>query len=87
MAAKRKYKWEAWFGMGRVVLVRGIDYQCSQSAMMSMVRTNAWLRRVRVSVQDTGNTLIVEVRGAIPHTDSVAVVGECAPALAADGPH
>ena len=63
MAAKRKYGWEQWFSRPRTVLVRGIDYHCSQSAMCSMIRNNASLRSVKVRLTDASETVIIEVVG------------------------
>lgn len=86
MAAKRKYQWEQWFGQRRTVLVRGVDYECSQSAMVGMIR-NAASRRynVRVGVVDMDNTIIIEVVGDTLNPDKAAVTEQPAPTLASAG--
>ena len=73
MGAKRKYMWEDWFDKPHTLLVRGVDYHCSQSAMAGMVRNNASQRGVRVRIIDTGWSITIEVTGEVPHTDKVAV--------------
>ena len=87
MAAKRLYQWEEWFGRRRTVLVRGVNYDCSQSTMAQMVRNNATRLGVRVRVLDTRDAVVVEVvgrlyapregvvGGAISHTDPTTVSG------------
>lgn len=74
MAAKRKYWWEEWFSKPRTVLIREIDYHCSQSAMTQMVRNNASQRGIRSRVIDTGNSVIIEVLDEIHNTDKSAIV-------------
>ncbi len=73
MAAKRKYRWEEWFAAPRTVLVRGVDYHCSQSALCGTIRNNASRRGLRVRLTDTGNTVIIEVMGAVYHPDPTPV--------------
>lgn len=73
MAARRKYNWEGLFGRPCTVLVRGEDYHCSQSAMSAMVRNAASKLGVRVRLTDTGETIRVEVIGAIQHPDTTSV--------------
>jgi hypothetical protein len=86
MAAKRKYRWEKWFGQRRTVLVRGVDYECSQSAMVGMIRSAASRRYgVRVSVVDRDNTIDIEVVGDILDPTKIAVADQSAPALAEHG--
>jgi hypothetical protein len=65
MAAHRKYPWEQWFGRPSTVLVRGIDYQCSQSTMVQTIRNNASARGLRVQPTDKGTEILIEVRGAV----------------------
>lgn len=60
---QRKYQWEEWFGRPCTVLLRGIHYNCSQSAMCQSIRNNASRRGVRVSLVDTGTEIILEVKG------------------------
>lgn len=63
MGARRKYKWDIWFGQPRTVLTRGVDYQCSQATMAQTVRNNASQRGLRVSVTDTGDSIVIEIVG------------------------
>ncbi len=63
MAAKRKYRWEQWFAEPRTVLLRGVDYECSQSTMVAAIRNRASERGLRVRVVDNGDSIMVEVRG------------------------
>ncbi len=69
MAAKRKYRWEEWFGRRRTVLTRGVDYHCSQSSICQAVRNEAWRRGMRVHIIDDKESIVVEVtgtRGVLP---------------------
>ena len=76
MAAKRKYRWEEWFGRGRTTLVYGEDYHCSQSAMTGMIRNAAIKYGVRVRLTDTRDYITIEVAsGALSHPDKIAVTG------------
>lgn len=72
---RRKYAWEAWFAGGRVVLSRGVHYDCSQSTMAQSVRNAASQRGLRVRIEDTGTEIILEVVGAIPRPNQIAVAG------------
>ena len=74
MAAHRKYRWEEWFTQGTVVLVHGVDYHCSQSAMVQTARNNASRRGLRVSIIDNGDTIVIEVTGEVSHTNMFAVI-------------
>lgn len=72
----RKYHWEEWFAQKRVVLTRGEHYQCSQSSMAQIIRNSASAHGLRVTLEDTGTGIVVEVVGRvaepyveIPHTD------------------
>lgn len=78
----RKYPWEEWFARQRCVLLRGVHYHRSQSAMCQMVRNNACQRGVSVRLTDTGTEIIVEVIGTrkptggiieVPRPDTTAV--------------
>lgn len=73
MGAKRKYRWDDWFDCPRTVLVRGQDYQCSQSAMTGQLRNRASERGVRIKLADRGDSIIVEVIGAVHDTNTIAV--------------
>lgn len=72
---RRIYPWEQWFGRPRTVLVRGRHYHCSQSTMVQMVRNRASRCGMRVRVGDIGDSVIVEVLGAIQHPDEAPVPG------------
>lgn len=63
MSARRKYAWEDWFARPRTVLVRGMHYECSQSAMVQMVRNNASARGVSVKITDDDVCIILDVTG------------------------
>lgn len=73
MAARRKYSWEKWFDTPRTTLRRGVDYHCSQSTMAQTVRNNASRRNIRIKLEDTGESIIIEVVGENTHTDKTAV--------------
>lgn len=76
---RRKYPWEEWFSRARTELVRGTDYEVSQSIMYQTIRNNAWQRAIRVNITDTGHSMIIEVVGrtdAIPHPDQATVANE-----------
>ncbi len=75
MGAPRKYKWEVWFDQPRTVLVRGVDYRCSQSSMVAGIRNAASTRGVRVRLTDTGDSITIGVVSAIQHTNTAAVAG------------
>ncbi len=65
----RKYGWEEWFDRhGRTILVRGVDYHCSQSTMAQTIRNNASRRRLRVRLIDIGHAIILEVVGEVHRT-------------------
>ena len=80
MAARRKYQWEEWFSRPRTVLVRGIDYHCSQTSMSTATRNAASKIGVGVRLVDTGDKIIINVhklrrRHAISNTDTTPVAG------------
>lgn len=78
---RQKYPWEEWFSRSRIVLLRGIHYKCSQSAMSQIVRNNASAWGLRVKVTDTGTEIVVDVLGrrkvesARPHINTPTVGG------------
>ncbi len=81
MAAK-KYLWDDLFKRARTVLLRGDDYDCSQSTMSQQIRNEASKRGLPVKIRDEGMALVVEVqlgrrlkekKGEVPHTDPSAV--------------
>lgn len=59
----RKYLWEEWFSARRTVLQRGVDYRCSQSAMINQIRNRASRCGVHVSLTDGDDTIVIEVIG------------------------
>lgn len=71
MGAKAKYPWYAWFERPRVEIVRGVDYTCSQSSMAQTIRNNASMRKLRVSIQDTGNGFIITNPGIKESDDNI----------------
>lgn len=75
MAAQRKYDWEGLFRRYQTTLVRGRDYDCSQSTMVGMIRNHASRRGMRVRVVDEGDSIIVEVKSEIPRPDKAPVAG------------
>lgn len=75
MAAYRKYRWEVWLSEPRTVLVRGRDYQCSQSTMSQTIRNNASKRGVRIHLTDLGDSLVLEVPSAVHDTTETPVPG------------
>lgn len=75
-AGRKGYPWRDWFGQPRTVIVRGVDYTCGQGVMWQQIRNEAWRRRLRVSVTDENDYIVIEVHGEIPHTDKVAVAGK-----------
>lgn len=69
----RKYDWEGWFDQPVTKIWRGLDYHCSQWAMICQVKQNAQTRGLRVRVTDNHESITIEVIGARPHTDKVTV--------------
>lgn len=60
---QRKYPWEEWFGSKITVLVRGEDYDCSQSTMVQIIRNRASLEGIKVKIIDTDTEIIIVVLG------------------------
>jgi hypothetical protein len=46
------YRWAEWFARPKVLLTRGKDYRCSQSAMVAQIRNAATKHGKNVVVQD-----------------------------------
>ena len=65
---QRLYNWEYWFSRSRTVLLRGVDYRCSQSTMVQIVRNNASRMGILVSIKDTETELVIEVRSGKDNT-------------------
>lgn len=86
---RKKYPWNEWFAQPRTILLRGVDYDCSQSTMAQTVRNNASSRGLSVRITDTGTEIIVDVAKETTdaHTDTTeaSVSGEHPPALAGNG--
>lgn len=57
---RRKYPWERWFSCRRTVILRGVDYHCSQATMSQTIRNNASARGLSVRVTDTGTEITIE---------------------------
>lgn len=58
---QRKYPWEEWFKEKITVIVRGEDYDCSQSSMVQSIRNRATLAGLKVKVVDTDTEIIIVV--------------------------
>lgn len=88
MGASRKYAWKEWFNQPRTVLVRGVDYELSQSMMYQTIKNSASRLRKRVYVEDTGTGMVIEVLGDIervfPYSDQTAIIDEPKDSLARD---
>lgn len=77
----RKYPWEEWFSNKITVLVRGEDYDCSQSTMIQMIRNKASQVGLKLKVVDTDTEIVIVVMGRreeseISHTDQTPVTCE-----------
>lgn len=69
MAPKRKYSWEHWFIEGHTTLVRGVDYDCSQSQMIQYIRNKASLLKLRVKLTDSTASVTIRVLGKTNRED------------------
>ena len=58
---RKIYEYEDWFRHPRTELIRGRDYNVNQSAMSQMVRNFASQQKVRVSVLDVEDRIIIWV--------------------------
>lgn len=72
VAAKRKYDWETWFARKTTILVKGVDYHCSQSAMVQSIRNNAYVRGVRVRPVDLDDRIELTVLTRTKKTPAVS---------------
>lgn len=77
---RRKYDYERWFDDHPTVIVRGVDYHCSQSTMSQALRNRASMMGINISLVDTGDTIEVRVvlkkkkaRSEVHHTDKAPV--------------
>ena len=70
-----KYRWAEWFAQPTTVLVRGVDYRCSQSSMCGSIRNAASQAKLHVKLTDHGDSITIEVTSAIQHPDPSAVAG------------
>lgn len=84
---RQKYKWELWFVRDKTVLLRGVDYDCSQSSMVQSIRNAATRHGVRVHIEDEGDTITIEVKGETPHTNTPAFAGQYEPPALAPTAH
>lgn len=82
MRTKIRYNWDEWFGNKIALLRRGIEYNCSQSAMASMVRNNASMRRIKVRLTDMDTSILVEVLDEVSHTNPATISAKSTPTLA-----
>ena len=73
MGARRKYRWEEWLTQPYTVLVRGIDYDCSQSCMTQSIRNKASKIGVRVSITDNRDSIEIRIVNENTHPDKVGV--------------
>jgi hypothetical protein len=79
MAAQRKYDWGKWFGKEKTILEHGVDYHCTQSIMIGMIRNNASQRGIKVHITDNWLSIIIEVRSALPNTNQAPVASQHEP--------
>lgn len=76
----KKYPWKKWMSGGVTAITRGIDYHCSQSTMVQMIRNKASLLGLKLSIHDTGAQIYFSVVGKrggnseVPHTNSPPLV-------------
>lgn len=79
---QRKYPWEEWFKEKITVIVRGEDYDCSQSSMVQSIRNRATLDGLKVKVIDTDTEIIIVVMGRredeVPCTATAPITGQLA---------
>ena len=87
--AFNKYPWDVWLGQPRTVIKRGQDYKLSQSMMHQTVRNRASQRGISVSLDDLGDSIVIEVtgrtRGEVPDTNQISFASKHPNALAQDG--
>jgi hypothetical protein len=76
MAGRRKYDWDTWFDRPVTILRRGVHYQCPQSTMANSIRNAASRMGLSVSVEDRGDSIVMKVPSAIPHTAKITVAGK-----------
>lgn len=77
---QRKYPWDEWFGNKITVLVRGEDYDCSQSTMTQLIRNRGSQAGLKLKVIDTDTEIIIVVMSRrdgseVPRADTAPVVG------------
>lgn len=58
---RKTYPWEEWFSTPSTVIVKGLDYKCSQSTMCQMIRNAASQRRISVTPEDHGVSIHIKV--------------------------
>lgn len=63
---KGRYKWDNLFCNKVFTLYKGRDYECSQSSMVSQIRTAASNRGLSVSVHDGSDCVEVLISGPQP---------------------
>lgn len=86
----QKYDWEEWFSKKFTILMRGVDYHCSQSTMMQQIRNKASALGLRLKLTDTGTEIIIVVVGErgedeVSRTNQASLPSEHQDVLAEDG--
>lgn len=87
---QRKYPWEEWFSNEITVIVRGVDYFCSQSNMVQSIRNKASSLGLKLRITDTGTEIVMVIVGRrgnneVPHTNKAPVDNQRKSLLAKDG--
>lgn len=76
---QRKYPWEKWFKEKITVIVRGADYDCSQSTMKQMILNRGSALGLKLKVIDTDTEIVIVVMGRrgdeVPCADTAPVAG------------
>lgn len=57
----RRYPWSKWFSCESIVLVKGVDYDCTTAGMAQMVRNVARRMKVRVSLRSFDDRMVFVV--------------------------
>lgn len=58
----RQHHWQRWFARGRVVLIQGRDYHCTDLSIERQARTAASLMGLRLEVESSPGRLVLTVR-------------------------
>lgn len=54
-----KYPFDSWFAQGKVVLVKGRDYHCSNASFISQLRSAASKRGMALRIAEIGEVITV----------------------------